>query len=125
MLQHKHLLIRAEVKNPPRDEEYIKEWFRKLISDIGMKILRGPISAYVDMPGNRGLTCVAIIETSHIAMHVWDEHEPGLMQLDVYTCGALNPEQVFGAISEFEPIKVDFKYLDREHEFEELDNGRV
>lgn len=123
MLQHKHLLIRAEVRKPPSDEEYIKDWFLRLIDEIDMKLLRGPISAYVDIPGNKGLTCVAIIETSHIVMHVWDEEEPGLMQLDVYTCGALDPEEVFNAIQEFEPVKVDFKYLDREHGFEELGNG--
>ena len=120
MLQHKHLLIRAEVMKPPQDEEYIKDWFRRLIGEIDMKLLRGPISAYVDVPGNKGLTCVAIIETSHIAMHVWDEDEPSLMQLDVYTCGALDPSKVFEAIQEFKPIKVDFKHLDREHGFKEL-----
>jgi S-adenosylmethionine/arginine decarboxylase-like enzyme len=47
------------------------------------------------------------------------------MQLDVYTCGAFDPQKVFEAIKEFDPQKIDFKYLDREHEFEELDNGRV
>lgn len=120
MLQHKHLLIRAEVRKPPRDTEAIKAWFLRLIEEIDMKLLMGPISAYVEVPGNRGLTCVAIIETSHIAMHVWDETDPGLMQLDVYTCGALDPEEVFEAIREFEPAHVDFKYLDREHGFEEL-----
>lgn len=123
MLQHKHLLIRAEVNKPPRDEDYIKDWFLRLINEIDMKLLRGPISAYVDVPGNKGLTCVAIIETSHIAMHVWDEENPGLMQLDVYTCGALDPEEVFNAIQEFEPIRVDYKYLDREFGFKELGNG--
>lgn len=120
MLQHKHLLIRAEVRKPPRDAEAIKAWFLRLIDEIDMKLLMGPISAYVEVPGNRGLTCVAIIETSHIAMHVWDETDPGLMQLDVYTCGALDPEEVFEAIREFDPVHVDFKYLDREHGFEEL-----
>jgi S-adenosylmethionine/arginine decarboxylase-like enzyme len=125
MLQHKHLLIRAEVKNPPQNEEYIKEWFRNLISRINMKLLMGPISAYVDVPGNKGLTCVAIIETSHIAMHVWDENDPGLMQLDVYTCGALNIEDVFAAIEEFKPISIDYKYLDREHEFKVLNQNKA
>ena len=38
------------------------------------------------MPGNRGVTAFAIIETSHIAMHIWDEPNPALVQLDVYTC---------------------------------------
>ena len=30
------------------------------------------------MPGNRGITAVAIIETSHITMHIWDEPNPAL-----------------------------------------------
>jgi S-adenosylmethionine/arginine decarboxylase-like enzyme len=47
-----------------------------------MKILIGPIAKYLDVPGNRGLTVAAIIETSHIVMHCWDECSPGLMQLD-------------------------------------------
>jgi len=38
------------------------------------------------MPGNQGLTSVTIIETSHIAVHVWDEVSPALMQMDVYSC---------------------------------------
>lgn len=123
MLQHKHVLIRAEVNNPPTDTEVIKEWFRNLITAIDMKLLMGPYSSYVDVPGNRGLTCVAIIETSHIAMHVWDETNPGLMQLDVYTCGEMDLNKVFEAIKEFDPIKVDYKYLDREHGFKELDHS--
>ncbi len=119
------MLIRAEVRKPPTDTEAIKAWFLRLIAEIDMKLLMGPISAYVDVPGNRGLTCVAIIETSHIAMHVWDETDPGLMQLDVYTCGALDPKEVFDAIAEFDPVKVDYKHLDREHGFEVLTNGKL
>lgn len=125
MLQHKHLLIRAEVRKPPTDVEAIKAWFLRLIDEIDMKLLMGPISAYVDVPGNRGLTCAAIIETSHIVMHVWDETDPGLMQLDVYTCGALDPEEVFDAIAEFDPKHVDYKYIDREHGFEVLTHGKL
>ena len=71
---HKHLIIRTEVNNPPGKDkqEYIKDWFRTLVKDIDMKLLAGPYCEYVDVPGNEGLTCVCIIETSHIAMHVWD-----------------------------------------------------
>ena len=86
----------------------------KLGEKIGMKILMGPYSVYCNMEGNRGLTAVTIIETSHIAMHSWDEGEPGLLQLDVYTCGPLDPQAVADAIAEFEPTKIERKYLDRE-----------
>lgn len=115
MLVHKHLIIRTEVSNPPMAPGMVEEWLSELVSRIGMKVLSGPHAEYVHVPGNRGVTGVVIIETSHIAMHVWDETEPGLMQLDVYTCGPFDPNIVFDAIREFEPVKVEYKYLDREH----------
>jgi len=94
---------------------------KKLVDKIGMKILMGPYAVYSDMVGNRGLTAVTIIETSHIAMHVWDEDEPALMQLDVYTCSTLNISDVFEAIEEFKPVKVEYKYIDRENSLFILD----
>lgn len=123
MLQHKHLLVRAEIKNPPKNEEFIKSWFLNLIKTINMKVLMGPIAAYVEIPGNQGLTCVAVIETSHIAMHVWDETDPALMQLDVYTCGALDIDDVFNSLEVFDPVHMDYKYLDREQGFHTLSRG--
>jgi S-adenosylmethionine/arginine decarboxylase-like enzyme len=119
-LVHKHLIIRAEVTTPPTDEQLTVEWMKKLISTIGMKVLMGPYAKYLDVVGNRGLTSVAIIETSHIAMHVWDEVSPALIQLDVYTCGPLDTQLVVNAIQEFNPTKVEMKYLDREHNLTEL-----
>jgi S-adenosylmethionine/arginine decarboxylase-like enzyme len=38
--------------------------------------MMGPYVKYSHMVGNRGITGAAIIETSHIVMHVWDEPEP-------------------------------------------------
>lgn len=115
VLEHKHLIVRAELKCPPQDPNYITQWLEALVSRIGMKILMGPYSVYSDMKGNQGLTAAVIIETSHIALHVWDECDPGLMQLDVYTCSTLNIEDVFDHIKEFEPTKVEYKFIDREN----------
>jgi S-adenosylmethionine/arginine decarboxylase-like enzyme len=98
---------------------------RTLVKKIDMNILMGPYAVYSDMPGNQGLTAVTIIETSHIAMHVWDEEEPALMQLDVYTCSQLNIDDVFEAIKEFEPVKVEYKYIDREHDLTLIDKGSI
>jgi len=119
-LVHKHLIIRAEVKNPPTGRSWTHKWLTQLVEKIGMKICQGPITAYVDVPGNRGLTGVVIIETSHIALHVWDETNPGLMQFDVYTCGPFNPQTIFDELKQFDPIKLEFKYLDREHNLVEV-----
>ena len=73
LLIHKHLIIRAEINNPPKDTEELSEWMKELTQLINMKIMLGPYVAYCETPGNRGITGVAVIETSHIAMHVWDE----------------------------------------------------
>lgn len=125
ILEHKHLIVRAELNNPPYNAADIKIWMRHLVDKIGMNILMGPYAIYSDMEGNQGLTAVTIIETSHIAMHVWDEEEPALMQLDVYTCSQLNIDDVFEAIKEFEPVKVEYKYIDREYGLTLLDKGTI
>lgn len=115
ILEHKHLIVRAELNNPPNCTTAIEAWMKKLVKQIDMNILMGPYSVYSDMVGNRGLTAVTIIETSHIALHVWDEVNPALAQLDVYTCSALNIEDVFEAMKEWDPAKVEYKYIDREN----------
>ena len=86
-----------------------------------MKLLAGPYTTYVSEIGNKGLTSVAVIETSHIALHIWDEVSPGLMQLDVYSCADFNPPDVFDKVNElFQTIKMEYKFLDREKELVEV-----
>jgi S-adenosylmethionine/arginine decarboxylase-like enzyme len=125
ILEHKHLIVRAELNDPPYSTTDIKDWMRRLVDRIDMNILMGPYAVYSDMVGNQGLTAVTIIETSHIAMHVWDEVQPALMQLDVYTCSKLNIKDVFAAIEEFEPTKVEYKYIDRDQSLTLLDKGVI
>jgi len=119
-LVHKHVIIRAEVLNPPTDETTTSNDVRALIASIGMKILMGPYAKYCTMEGNRGLTVATIIETSHVVMHTWDESNPALIQLDVYTCGAFDPNVVFDWLKKYNPTKIDFKYLDRENGLTEI-----
>jgi S-adenosylmethionine/arginine decarboxylase-like enzyme len=121
VLVHKHLIIRAEAKNPPVDETILTEWFKKFIEEIGMKVMMGPYVKYSHMIGNRGITGAAIIETSHIVMHVWDEPDPALLQFDVYSCGEFNPETICEKIKkDFNTTKIEYKFLDRENNLSEL-----
>ena len=120
-LVHKHIIIRSEVLNPPVDENKASEQVKTLIERIGMKLLMGPYAKYVTMPGNQGLTVAAIIETSHVVMHTWDECDPAIVQLDVYTCGPFDPRIVFDWIEEnYNPIRIDHKYIDREHTIQDI-----
>ena len=119
-LVHKHIIIRAEVLNPPTDEKLVSNSVTDLIKRIGMKLLLGPYAKYVNMPGNKGLTVASIIETSHIVMHTWDEPNPALIQLDVYTCGPFDPTTVFEWLQQYNPKKIEHKYLDREYNLKEI-----
>jgi S-adenosylmethionine/arginine decarboxylase-like enzyme len=121
ILVHKHLIVRAEAKNPPMDEAILTEWFKNFIDEIGMKVMMGPYVKYSHMIGNRGITGAAIIETSHIVMHVWDEPDPALLQFDVYSCGEFDPETICNKIKkDFNTTKIEYKFLDREHDLKEL-----
>ena len=121
ILVHKHLIVRAEAKNPPMDEAILTEWFKKFIDEIGMKVMMGPYVKYSHMIGNRGITGAAIIETSHIVMHVWDEPDPALLQFDVYSCGEFDPETICEKIKkDFNTTKIEYKFLDREHDLQEI-----
>ena len=121
--KHKHLIVRADIGWCPQKEDLnkISDWIRVLIKKIDMKLLAGPYTTYVCEKGNKGMTSVAIIETSHIALHIWDECNPGLMQLDVYSCADFIPKDVFDEINKiFKTIKMEYKFLDREKELMEV-----
>ena len=112
---HKHLIIRAEANKVPTDEEQLTKWLKDFIEFIGMKILMGPYVKYCTMEGNRGITGIAVIETSHIAIHIWDEPVPALIQMDVYSCANFDPYKIANKIKEdFDVVKIDYKYLNRE-----------
>jgi len=115
-VEHKHLLVRAEVDNCPmkNDLGYVLTWMNGLISKINMKLMHGPNISYIDQVGNRGITCMALIETSHIVLHIWDEAKPGLFQLDVYSCKSFDLNIVIESLRKsFSVRKIQYKFLDR------------
>lgn len=124
MLYHKHLLINAKVRNPMNQEEQAIEFLNTLVERINMKIIKGPFAHYVDAPGNEGLTAVVMIETSHIAFHIWDQPKPAMLQFDLYTCGSLDQDEVITTLAEyFDLVSVDYKRLDREVGFVTEEEG--
>lgn len=121
---HKHMMIRALINQPPKDTEKVIQWLEYFVDRLDMKILQGPFSSYVDVRGNRGLTAMVMIETSHIAFHVWDEQDPSLLQFDLYTCGALDPEKALKDIEQFFYL-YSYEYIiyDRENKMEVIERG--
>ena len=116
MPAHKHLIIRAEVNRPITSEKEIKKWLRDLVKKIDMKIIKGPYASYVSKEGNRGITGVVMIETSHISIHIWDEERPSLVQCDIYSCAEFQQGEVIMHLGIMKPKKIEYMMVDRSEE---------
>jgi S-adenosylmethionine/arginine decarboxylase-like enzyme len=112
-LDHKHILIRANVRKPPTDPEVVKDWFRRLVKAIDMKILIPPEVTNCTTPGNEGITGVCTIETSHSSIHVWESAEIPFLQFDLYSCKRFDPDIVMSFIHEFDPYDTETMIVDR------------
>lgn len=121
---HKHLMVNGITNTPPTSKRDLKKWLRKLVHDVGMYRIGGPFVRYVKAPGNKGLTAVVMIETSHIALHIWEESDQPYFRFDLYTCGPLNHASVIKSVAKFmDSPKMEWAAYDRERGFEEYDFG--
>ena len=93
---------------------------KDLVKLIDMKIIKGPFASYVNNIGNRGITGFVMIETSHIAIHIWDEQEPALVQFDVYSCADFDAPTVKQHLHMMEPVNIAYTLFDRETELKPL-----
>ena len=125
-IEHNHLLVNAKIKNYPTNPVKVKDFLTYLVEQIDMKIISGPHAAYVNKTGNRGMTASVMIETSHIAFHVWDEEEPALLQFDLYTCSTLDYKKVLKELDRFFEFKsYEYQLFDREKSFELKESQKV
>ena len=123
LLRHEHLLVQARVKKPISDEAIAKQWMIDLVEKVGMVVAAGPIASYVSTPGNTGITAAICLQTSHAAMHVWDEVSPALVQFDIYSCSCIDLDIVWAHMAVMEPDTIEYKFLDRENGFKLISEG--
>lgn len=112
--EHKHVIVRAYVNNPPKDKEQLSEWCNNVISDVGMKLIGGPLVVYSDMKGNEGYTAVAILDFSHLAIHTWDNISPALIEFDLFSCKDFDINFVMKRLDEFEINSYSNLVVDRD-----------
>lgn len=65
------------------DPAVIEIFIRDLATAINMTILKGPITAE-GIPENPGVSCLAIIDYSHISIHTFTAHNEAL--IDIFSC---------------------------------------
>jgi S-adenosylmethionine/arginine decarboxylase-like enzyme len=90
--------VKGYMSSPPRREILLNEFFKSLVKKVGMKVVAGPTSVYVDEPGNEGLTGTVTLATSHASIHIWDKEKPAMFQFDLYSCSEFTPNQIFEEI---------------------------
>jgi S-adenosylmethionine/arginine decarboxylase-like enzyme len=112
--EHKHVIVRAYVNNPPTDKEQLSEWCKNVISDVGMKVIGGPLVVHSDIEGNKGYTAVAILDFSHLAIHTWDKISPALIEFDLFSCKDFDIELVMKRLDEFEINSYSNLIVDRD-----------
>jgi len=110
---HQHLLIRGHFKNPPKETQILNDWFTKLVHNVGMEVVAGPTSVYVDAPGNEGLTGTVTLATSHASIHIWDAKYPYMFQFDIYSCKCFELGIVKDHLDQFGLISGEWMMIDR------------
>lgn len=122
ILEHKHFIVRAEVKNTPllQDLSFIENWMSELIEEIGMVVLIEPQAVYCDKINNRGVTAIAALSTSSTTLHIWDEVDPAVIQFDLYSCKSFDKNSVLTAINAFGLMNYEYYIIDREGQFSHI-----
>ena len=113
-MEHKHLLINATFKQTPfTNVDFTNKWLLDIVELIGMELLYEPTSVRCEQEGNKGISGFCLITTSHICLHSWEEREPNLLQLDIYSCKNFDRNLIRAEIEKFKPLSLGFKFLDR------------
>lgn len=107
------MIVDAIINKPPTNEEFVSNWFKKVVDAVGMKLLAEPLVKYCKAENNEGIAAVCLISTSHLSLHVWDKENPPYLKFDLYSCSDFAPIMVLKFIDEFEPTNLTFKIIDR------------
>jgi S-adenosylmethionine decarboxylase proenzyme len=106
----RHVLIELWDCNPAINEpDCIRAAICRGVEDIGATLLH----LYVHEFSPQGVTGVATLAESHLALHSWPEH--GYLAADVFTCGEqVDPLALVDVLKQwFSPGLVDVKELKR------------
>ncbi len=124
-LDHKHLVVTAAIKNPPRTEEEIKQWLLKVVAAADMKVFMNPMASRCDTLGNEGVTGIVGLETSHASIHVWETASVPFLKFDIYSCKRFDPQSILDCMMEFEPYYFQTMLIDRNDTIEVADKSDI
>nr|MCG2909475.1 adenosylmethionine decarboxylase [Stygiolobus sp.] len=93
------------------DKEYLEKLVLDAVKIANMKLVEIKSWSFGGKKG--GVSVIALVEESHIALHTWNEYK--YATLDVYTCGEnSDPQSAFEYIvSQLKPKRYQMFYADR------------
>ena len=119
------------VGKPPRDHEEVEFFIAFLIKRINMviaksdTIAKNPQAFYCGTLGNQGATGTGILETSHTAIHTWDEQNPAKFDFDLYSCSDFQVSEIITLCECFDIISGNYIVLDRGEQIKILEQGVI
>lgn len=107
-----HLIVDGVLKSMP-GEMGIRDVLLNMPAEIDMNILQGPIIVKGE-PHNPGWTGFVIIDTSHIAIHTFEEGNK--ISIDVFSCKSFERDKALEYIKskfDFNSDSMNVKFLER------------
>ena len=121
-LNHRHMVGKVIVSNPPHTAEEGTAWLRELVDKIDMKVLIEPKSVVCNTFGNEGVTGIVCLETSHASFHSWSEIDEPFINFDVYSCAHFEAETIIKHFERFSPIAFNYVIIDRNKELKIIES---
>ena len=115
MLEHKHLILKGNMSRAVSVDD-VSVWLKELVELLNMELIKefphNPAVAHIG-GDNSGVTGCALITTSHIVLHTWDNSLD--FQLDVYSCKTYNTTDVKLHCEKLGFKIVDKRFFDRKY----------
>ena len=112
-----HLILDCSgVNENISDKSQIQKMIKALVKRIKMKAVGEPIIKFLKEgdPHLQGYSCIQLIETSSITMHLNDALESSAY-IDIFSCKDFNPNDAIDVVNEyFEPKKIKQKFIHRQ-----------
>lgn len=121
MIEHKHLILKGKMTKRLGKGD-VHNLLTDVVDVLKMELIKSMrVNPNVGYEGgeNPGVTGCALITTSHIVLHTWDNDM--CFQFDVYSCKEFMPDEVMVELMTWGLMTEHHKYFDREYEIIEID----
>ncbi|KAF0138176.1 MAG: S-adenosylmethionine decarboxylase [Rhodospirillaceae bacterium] len=98
-----------------RDKGLLSAYVKKLVRWLNMKIMAGPLVVEDTRIGEMaGITAVAVISESHIAIHTWPRREEWNVNVDVFSCRPFDCDAILRLLQQdWQMVKESHVVLER------------